>query len=152
MKLSRAVNTEMKLKRMSYSDGICTVCKSGNENIEHLLVDCKHVEDVWSFVESCFTQYNPDFNTLTRFMKIVGILSKGPLVEEMNMILGLVRWEIWKYRCKIKYDNLSSGQCSLVRSVSLRIKDHVFILLQGLRTIHYENIKRLQEILIAHQA
>ena len=73
------VNTEVKLKRMSYSDGICTVCKCSNEDIEHLLVDCKHVEEVWSFVETCFTQYSHDFNTLTRFMKILGILSKGPL-------------------------------------------------------------------------
>ena len=101
------LNTEIKLKRMSYSDGIqliCTVCKCDNEDIEHLLVDCKHVKEVWSFVETCFMQYNHDLNTLTWFIKIIGILRS--LVEEMNMILGLVRWKIWKCRCKIMYDNV----------------------------------------------
>ena len=83
-------------------------------------------------------------------MKIVGILSEGPLVEEMNMILSLVRWEIWECRCKIKYDNVPTRQCSLVRNVSLRIRDHVFILLQGLRTKYVENILRFKEILNVH--
>ena len=39
--------TEHKLKLMSVSNGICTVCKSEKENLRHLFWSCSNANTIW---------------------------------------------------------------------------------------------------------
>ena len=45
------VNTETRLEKMNMSNGMCVVCENGKENLEHLLIDCRHVYSIWDAVE-----------------------------------------------------------------------------------------------------
>ena len=45
------VNTETRLEKMNMSNGMCVVCENGKENLEHLLIDCRHVYGIWDAVE-----------------------------------------------------------------------------------------------------
>ena len=116
---------------MGYSNGVCTICNSHNENIEHLIVTCVYLKDVWLFIEKCLMRFCKNINGLTTFMKIVGFLEKVPLADEVNMVLAIVRWEIWKSRCKKKYDDGPEEHINLFRNILRNLKNHIKVLLQG---------------------
>ena len=41
------INTEMRLKQMTFSNGICKMCGIHDENVEHLLYTCSKLSGIW---------------------------------------------------------------------------------------------------------
>ena len=76
----------------------------------------------------------------------MGILSNYEGCEEINMILSIVRWEIWKSRCKNQYDNVLDKHSNLVNTVLASIKSHIKILLNTKRLKCRETINELQAV------
>ena len=97
------LNTGNRLKSMGYSNGMCVICGEFIENTEHLLVNCRNVDKLWCVVEEKLLLFKPRGDLLTPFNKIVGILKDDHVSEEINMILSIVRWEIWKSRYRSQY-------------------------------------------------
>ena len=131
---------------MGYSNGLCVICGNAIENTEHLLVDCGKVNNLWKYIEQKLINYDPICGSFTRFNKIAGILKEDQKFDEINMILGIVRWEIWKSRCRIQYDNDMDKHNSLLKNVIFNIRNHVKVLLQTKRLWCSDNLKRLQYI------
>ncbi len=114
------VNVEVRLEKMNYSDGICLLCGQEKENISHLLVYCEMVTDIW---EDISVMINEVFNIdllLNDFHKIVGLLEIGTKNEVINMIISIVRWNIWKRRCDYKYDKTYTKTDSLIQLQTLQ--------------------------------
>ena len=131
---------------MGFSNGLCVLCGEQIENIEHLLAGCQHVACVWDFIENRIYKYKGKFVSLTNFHKIVGILDKDVGLEEINMILSLVRWEIWKSRCKNQFGELKTKHTNLINEVICSIKRHIDLLSSTKKLGCRWNIKKLQEV------
>ena len=64
------------------------------------------------------------------------------------MILGVARWEIWKRRCKFKYDNTMITSNMLVNVVKYKLEMHVDTLLYTqTKTIQIEHLEKLKLLL-----
>ena len=131
---------------MHFSDGLCNLCRNENENVEHLFIKCEYVKNVWENIEMYLKLYRSELEQLTDFIKIVGILNADNSFEEVNMILGLVRREIWKSRCRDNYDGANEKHRNLIANVHFSIKNHISILLHGKKSKYTSNIERLQKI------
>ena len=98
------VNTESKLKKMNFSDGMCKLCMEFNENVEHIIIDCQHVKGIWQNIETLISVILESDTELTRFNIMAGYLIDGFNYGIVNMMLSVARWLIWKRRCIFKYD------------------------------------------------
>ena len=97
-------------------------------------------------MENCIKKFCREIKALTKSMKIVGFLEKHHLTDEINMILGIVRWEIWKSRCKNKYDDGPEKHRNLIRNIVLNIRNHIDVLLQGKTISKRYNLETLLRI------
>ena len=126
------INTEKKLKAMNFSNGICSLCKYKEENLDHLLIDCEQVQNIWQQIECILSRIaNATATNLifTRFNMMVGYLENGYRYELMNMVLSITRWIIWKRRCMKKYDKNMISLYEMELWIKREICDHVDILL-----------------------
>ena len=96
----------------------------------YLLVYCEMVTDIW---EDISVMINEVFNIdllLNDFHKIVGLLEIGTKNEVINMIISIVRWNIWKRRCDYKYDSTYTKTDSLICKIKNIIRQHIIILVK----------------------
>ena len=141
------LNTGQKLKAMGYSNGLCVVCGDVMENTQHLLVDCRYVTHVWKTIENKMLKFEPNCFSFSTFNKIVGILRKGESFEVVNMILGIVRWEIWKSRCRTMYENDKMKHDNILNHVLYSIKCHINTLIKSKGLNGRQQIDKLQRII-----
>ena len=122
------INTEKRLKHMKFSDSICKICHVEVENLEHLLMQCNCIMDIWKNIESLLKQLIPDIQ-LNRMIILGGYFKECPENLFVNLLLGICRWNIWKRRNVIKYEamNITVNEC--LRIVLFEIKSHCKILL-----------------------
>ena len=123
------INTEKKLRHMSYSNGQCKLCKTSEENFEHLLIGCCKTNGIWYFVQSLFANIGIEWET-NKFEIISGIQNDNIDSDIMNMILSISRWIIWKRRCLNKYDDKFIGINELKKWIKSEVKHHIHDLLK----------------------
>ena len=122
------VNTETRLAKMKFSNGICRLCNIDLENLDHLLFDCEHVKQLWDLINQKFG--NTCGFVCDRFTVIIGILEETVDAKVCNMILSITRWLIWKRRNKFKFDDKFDDIDKLFVIVNLEIMKHIDILMR----------------------
>ena len=96
------VNTEVRLKRTKISTGCCCVCKNGDENLEHLYF-CNGITLVWNEIEMIMRSVSNVEIKLDHVL--VGYVQDEQNNFIINVLLSISRWEIWKRRNHIRYND-----------------------------------------------
>ena len=121
------VNTEMRLKKMRYSDGLCTICKRNLENLEHLLVECNYLDFVWNRIEDVVKTIDANFK-IDAFVKLCGYLTDCSQGKLINLVISITRWEIWKLRNDCKYNGNEVIGKKAVETILMSIRNHASLL------------------------
>ena len=103
--LHRAVFTEMRLKCMKRSDGICVLCESDDETTCHLLFECPCINKVWDNLAKIIsdqTTYKSVIDLEDVLFNVKERENEG-LNELLNCVIYEGKWQIWKNRNNVKY-------------------------------------------------
>ena len=139
------VNVGTRLLKMKISNGMCNLCKSQLENLEHLLYDCIFVQGIW---KNIFDDILIVFNIkLDKFTVIVGYLNNSSKSFVTNMILSICRWIIWKRRNLFNYENRYLDNMETTLWIKSELITHCNTLL-NCKTVHrdQDTIKALNLI------
>ena len=138
--LHRAVFTEMRLKCMKRSDGICVLCESDDETTCHLLFECQCINKVWNNLAKIIS----DKTTYKSVIDLDDVLFnvKERENEELNQFLNYViyegKWQIWKNRNNVKY---GKKEKKLVNDLVNDIKDQCKLHLTAFKTLERYTVK-----------
>jgi exonuclease III len=127
------VNTEARLKKMKYSNGICTLCKADIENLDHLLYDCDELHDIWFQIEQLIQSVIPDF-AICNFYSLAGYMVDNCNSNIINSILTISRWCLWKRRNLFKYESELITGINLWKWIKKELKKHIKCLLNNPKT------------------
>lgn len=122
------VNTEQRLKKMKYSNGICLLCKAHDENVEHLLLKCCHVKHIWKSIQNLLLLSDIDIY-LSTFNIICGYHDFGDKSKICNVILSITRFIIWKRRNLLRYEDTFLDIDKTEKWVYNEIRKHCTVLL-----------------------
>ena len=111
---------------MGRSEGKCHFCKVETEYLTHLFYDCKVIKDVLKNIETKINNtlqsngYEQHFLNLQ--IIITGVNENETCVRIfLNTILQIFKWEIWKIRNLIKYENLRYTSRAITKTVLNKI-------------------------------
>ena len=108
--IHNAVFTEHKLQLMNLSNGLCNFCKSETEDIRHLFFACPITHAVFRNIQDKINIVLNEMYSKTLLLEchhvILGYID-GPkkLQGFVNFCLVLMKWEIWKFRNNVKFNN-----------------------------------------------
>ena len=122
------INTEMRLKQMTFSDGICKMCSSHEENVEHLLYTCSKLSGIWEDIVQFINNVFETRITLNRFSVLAGILINDETNAVVNVVFSIARFEIWKRRNVFRYENIFIDPLIIVAKIKYEVKCHFQIL------------------------
>ena len=105
-----AIFTEHKLQLMNLSNGLCHFCKRDTEDIKHLFYTCpityavvRHIQEKVNTVLNANDSQILDLNS---HHVILGYVDGDELKRNfVNSCLILLKWELWKIRNNIKFEN-----------------------------------------------
>ena len=98
------ITTELTLRNMNKSNGICRLCSNSLENQRHLLLECPNSARLWSDLKNIL---NNEIETTSLFEENIYICT---IAAELSSTILTVKWVIWKQRCTIRYqDNANIG-------------------------------------------
>ena len=125
------LNTEIRLSKMKYSDGICKICKNEAENLDHMLYHCGQLEKLWKYMESLIKQsIFPEF-TMTTFDITACFKLQKRESDLINVVLTLCRWTIWKRRNINRYESRLLNYDETVVLLRHEINQHIQMLLNS---------------------
>ena len=124
------LNTELRLKKMKYSNGICKICEDAEENTDHLISKCPEVNVMWKCIKDVIHNCITSEYAITDFHKIAYMDEKLKDAALINMLLTICRWTIWKRRNINKYDGKHLKQIESIALLKSEIKKHVLVLTQ----------------------
>ena len=122
------INTEMRLKQMTFSNGICKMCGIHDENVEHLLYTCSKLSGIWEDIEQFINNVFDSRVTLNRLSVLAGILINDEMSAIVNVVISITRFEIWKRRNVFRYENIFIDSRITVAKIRYEIKCHFQIL------------------------
>ena len=131
------VNTESRLKRMNYSDGICKICNTGEiEDIGHLLIKCNTITSLWKIIEKVILDSFGHIVEVNLKEVISGYWNQNnthsPIeVDLINVQLGICKYHIWKIRNSIKYGNEEITYFQRLKVLKFDLETHLHILLSS---------------------
>ena len=116
--LHRAIYSEMRLKQMNKSNGVCTLCKSENESTSHMLIECSIVKKVWKRVATLLNNILEHQIVLNAKHILFGYkyceeLSESEIIV-CNLIIFNAKWIIWKHRNDVKYGKNKIKDCDTI--------------------------------------
>ena len=91
---------------MKLSDGTCKVCFKNVENMYHLLISCTDIMVIWKQIEIIVKRVLETFK-LDNLSILGGYFEDCGEINQINAILSVTRWNIWKRRNVIKYENVN---------------------------------------------
>ena len=124
---------------MKLSDGYCKLCYTARETLDHILIKCSHISDVWVRREQ-MAYFLGETDYMTDFNKIIGYMKDGKLHEVIDMILSLSRWIIWKRRCINRYEGEYIDVESLVKWILHEIKNHIQTIMKCKNFTEYKTL------------
>ena len=112
--IQNAVWTEERLKqKLKVSNGLCVRCQLEVEDMEHLLYTCECNDEVWENVEIWLKKIDENISINFRSI-ILGIYQNDENANKVedkkakrnvvNMVIGIVKWFIWKGRNSVKHE------------------------------------------------
>ncbi|MCP3888194.1 MAG: zinc-binding domain-containing protein, partial [Desulfobulbaceae bacterium] len=126
----RSLYCESRLASMGKSDGICKLCTNEQEDIIHMLLDCRLISNVWLKVTLMINELLDTDIVLDNYMKMFGVYIRD-LKEKnyiVNMILFETKWQIWKNRNCVRYGNKKSENTDTIFSyIKKGIKDDLIL-------------------------
>ena len=121
------INTEMRLKQMTFSNGICKMCGIHDENVEHLLYTCSKLSGIWEDIEQFINNVFDSRVTLNRLSVLAGILINDEMSAIVNVVISITRFEISKRRNVFRYENIFIDS-RITAKIRYEIKCHFQIL------------------------
>ena len=106
--LNNVIYTEKKLKQFQKSNGLCKICKIKDEDIVHLLYECKYPKYLWQHIEILLQNIIDQTFKISKNTAILGIdkhVANSDFQSFLNMIICTAKWTIWKIRNDIKFNN-----------------------------------------------
>ena len=96
----------------------CPFCDQHEETIDHLLLGCVFVREVWAIMcrEIHMPQWTPSQDSRLRDWCAV-TSTQGQGAKDTRAILLLVLWEIWKHRNAIVFDGASLSLRALANRI-----------------------------------
>ena len=131
--IHNAIFTEHILFLMNMSNSLCHFCKGNTETITHLFYDCTIIKRTISEIEdkiNCIlgADIQPKIN-LSSANLVLGFLHENSQARNfVNLILILSKWEIWKLRNKIKFDNRQFSVQQIIHCILLKVRTAVSVL------------------------
>ena len=110
------------------SDGICKMCSSHEENVEHLLYTCSKLSGIWEDIVQFINNVFETRITLNRFSVLAGILINDETNAVVNVVISIARFEIWKRRNVFRYENIFIDPLIIVAKIKFEVKWHFQIL------------------------
>ena len=107
------LNTEIRLCKMKLSQSnLCCICKNEPEDITHLFINCTGIKYIWNWVKHAINshlldQQNENRYEITDTEKVTNYKSPETTKSQeiITGIIAITRHNIWKRRCKQRYDN-----------------------------------------------
>ena len=124
-------NTELRMKKMKYSNGISKMCESSEENAEHLIYKCDKTDRLWKYISSIIMNCISLEFEITCFDKIANMPLQVEHQEFINMLLTLGRWSIWKIRNIKHYEGKMLSDAESLSLMKYEIKTHMEIISSG---------------------
>ena len=132
--IHNAIFTEHKLFLMNMSTGLCHFCKTNTETIKHLFYECSIINRVIHKIENkinCILENDLHLKiSLLSTHLVLGLLHENSLVRKfVNFIIILSKWEIWKLRNNVKFNNKHYSFQQITDSIIQKI--HMTIIFLG---------------------
>ena len=151
--IHNAIYTEHKLLLMNMSeDGFCHFCKSNLETVAHLFFYCRRINWICFKIEQKLNRVLAEDSKsaikIAPHQFILGYLHENKNVRVfVNLIIVLVKWEIWKIRNGIKFDNKQVSNNFILEHIMQKIKS-VIRFLEGTNiACKYQNEIKLWKML-----
>ena len=152
------LNTEIRLCKMKLSpSNLCSICKKEPEDMKHLFINCNGLEHIWSWITNTINSHLLDQETenqyeITDTEKITNYKSPEitKLQELVTGIIAITRHNIWKRRCKQRYDNKLDTIETTIKLIKQELKQHVNNVTYGLQkntTILKPKLEKIQRYL-----
>jgi ribonuclease HI len=108
-------------KRGGIGPSVCTLCLKAEESVTHLFVDCQITQMIWGQI---LTSLRIDFewnkDTIEENLKFWFL--KLPNHKHIPLLL---MWEIWKFRNRILFDNLTKNVQGLYQKILTTLQEHL---------------------------
>ena len=85
------LNTESRLQKMKYSDGLCKICTGNIENAEHLLIWCDNLNTIWNATVCAIRNYIDSSYEITNEHKIAGYFESNEGTHFINVLITITR-------------------------------------------------------------
>ena len=111
-------------------DGFCHFCKSNLETLAHLFFYCRRTNWVICEIENKINRALEDDSRpaikIAPFHFILVFTHENRIIRVfVNLIIMLAKWEIWKIRNKIKFDNIQVTNCYIFEHKMQKIRSAI---------------------------
>ena len=84
---------------------MCCICKTFNENLEHMMYHCQAIRLMWTEMESLsYKVLHHDFSIRLLNVLLGHFDDDQFLSDVVNVLISIARWEIRKRRNHIRYE------------------------------------------------
>ena len=114
---------------MGRSGGTCHFCKNATENLAHLFYHCPLVNETLLFIkhkinlnvaETNYEEIYFDLKTM-----YFGLENQNKRISTfVNVILHIVKWELWKIKNLVKYENKACNTKSITDITTKKIRHY----------------------------
>ena len=114
---------------MGRSGGTCHVCKNATENLAHLFYHCPLVNETLLFIEHKINLILAEINHEEIYFDLktvyFGLENQNKRISTfVNTILHIVKWELWKIRNLVKYENKAYNTKSTTDIIMKKIRHY----------------------------
>ena len=113
---------------MKLSNGLCKICQLVEEDFEHMISKCQGLNEIWEKIRNVLAITFPNI-VLNNKVIFFGWTSDNNYNNTVvNTVVSIARWEIWKRRCKKRYDDKLITISSCQKRIHSGIREHLSIL------------------------
>ena len=94
-------------KRKSSPSPLCPICKSHEETVEHLFLNCPWVEAIWFGGGYSLRISRTDVTTWPNWLRqtLASVISSNEVRSNIFSHIAFTCWNIWKSRCNYQFNN-----------------------------------------------
>ena len=118
---------------MNLSNGRCHLCqiRDNDETMQHLFFKCPSVNKIIKEIEAIFNRSGLTANIEIKELNIMlGLYGGEDLDVIFNTVIFISKWEIWKIRNKVKYNQSRIGDHTIFNTWKNNFKKHLQCTLQ----------------------
>ena len=115
--LHRRFFTNDKLSKMGIkASDKCTFCKVSTDSVEHMLLYCPIINQLWDMVNQWITEIGFIGYNLSIYKKIIGDLENGPILNSIILITK-----------KVIYDSFKKDKIPSIFQIKSEVKNHYYL-------------------------